>query len=107
MKFISVKDGKEIKCIEANIDVDLPTDKIYVSKFPSFAYKDNKRDIIPVTDFYGSVLKVNTKDSKVVTNWQLTNSDRKIEITGGTEIISLLTSIGHEALDPDTLFIGY
>ena len=107
MKFISVKDGKEVKCIEADINVDLPAEKIFVSKFPSFAYKDNKRDIIPVTDFYGSILKVNTKDSKVVANWQLANPDHKIEITGGTEIISLLMSIGHEAIDPDTVFIGY
>lgn len=107
MKFISVEDGKETRCIEADIDVDLPTDKIYVSKFPSFAYKDNKRDIIPVTDFYGSIFKVNNKDSKVGVKWKLTNADQKIEITGGTEIISLLIDIGHEAIEPDTICIGY
>lgn len=80
MKIIAIQDCKEIKSAEADIDVDLGTDKIYVSKFPSFVYKNGK----------------------IVTNWKLVNMDRKIEITGGAELISLLTAIGHEALDPDT-----
>lgn len=107
MKLIAVHDGKEIKSAEVDIDVDLGTDKMYVSKSTSFAYKNNKRDIIPVTKLYGSIFKTNTKDSKVVVNWKLTNIDQKIEITGGTEILALLTSIGHEALDQDTVCIGY
>ena len=49
----------------------------------------------------------NTKNGKIVTNWKLVNMDQKIEITGGTDLISLLAAIGHEALDPDTVCIGY
>ena len=107
MKIIAIEDCKEIKSVEADIDVDLGTDKIYVSKFPSFVYKNGKTDIIPITDIYGSDLETNTKNGKIVTNWKLVNMDQKIEITGGTDLISLLTSIGHEALDPDTVCIGY
>jgi hypothetical protein len=107
MKIIAVQDCKEIKSAEADINVDLGTDKIYVSRLPSFVYKNGKTDIIPITDLYGSDLETNTKNGKIVTNWKLANMDRKIEITGGTELISLLTAIGHEALDPDTVCIGY
>lgn len=107
MKIVAVQDCKEFKSAEADIDVDLGTDKIYVSKLPSFVYKNGKTDIIPITDFYGSDLEINTKNGKVVANWKLDNMDRKIEITGGTDLISLLTAIGHEALDPDTVCIGY
>ena len=107
MKIIAVQDCKEIKSAEADIDVDLGTDKIYVSKFPSFVYKNGKTDIIPITDIYGSDLETNTKNGKIVANWKLVNIDRKIKITGGSELISLLTAIGHEALDPDTVCIGY
>ena len=42
MKIIAIEDCKEIKSAEADIDVDLGTDKIYVSKFPSFVYKNGK-----------------------------------------------------------------
>lgn len=52
MKIIAIQDCKEIKSAEADIDVDLGTDKIYVSKFPSFVYKNGKTDIIPITDLY-------------------------------------------------------
>ena len=107
MKIIAVQDCKEIKSAEADIDVDLGTDKIYVSRLPSFVYKNGKTDIIPITDPYASDLETNTKNGKIVTNWKLVNMDRKIEITGGTELISLLSAIGHEALDPDTVCIGY
>lgn len=107
MKIIAIEDCKEIKSAEADIDVDLGTDKIYVSKFPSFVYKNGKTDIIPITDPYASDLETNTKNGKIVTNWKLVNMDRKIEITGGAELISLLTAIVHEALDPDTVCIGY
>lgn len=107
MKIIAIQDCKEIKSVEADIDVDLGTDKIYVSKFPSFVYKNGKTDIIPITDFYGSDLETNTKNGKIVTNWKLVNMDRKIKITGGAELISLLTAIGYEALNPDTVCIGY
>lgn len=107
MKIIAIQDCKEIKSAEADINVDLGTDKIYVSRLPSFVYKNGKTDIIPITDLYGSDLETNTKNGKVVANWKLANMDRKIEITGGTELISLLTAIGHEALDPDTVCIGY
>lgn len=107
MKIIAIQDCKEIKSAEADIDVDLGTDKIYVSKFPSFIYKNGKTDIITITDLYASDLETNTKNGKIVTNWKLVNMDQKIEITGGTDLISLLTSIGHEALDPDTVCIGY
>ena len=107
MKIIAIQDCKEIKSAEADIDVDLGTDKIYVSRLPSFVYKNGKTDIIPITDLYGSDLETNTKNGKIVTNWKLVNMDRKIEITGGTELISLLSATGHEALDPDTVCIGY
>ena len=107
MKIIAIQDCKEIKSAEADIDVDLGTDKIYVSKFPSFVYKNGKTDIIPITDLYGSDLETNTKNGKIIANWKLVNIDRKIEITGGTDLISLLAAIGHEALDPDTVCIGY
>lgn len=107
MKIIAIQDCKEIKSAEADIDVDLGTDKIYVSRLPSFVYKNGKTDIIPITDTYASDLETNTKNGKIVTNWKLVNMDRKIEITGGAELISLLTAIGHEALDPDTVCIGY
>ena len=107
MKIIAIENCKEIKSAEADIDVDLGTDKIYVSKFPSFLYKNGKTDIIPITDLYGSDLETNTKNGKIVTNWKLVNMDQKIDITGGTDLISLLTAIGHEALDPDTVCIGY
>ena len=56
MKIIAIQDCKEIKSAEADIDVDLGTDKIYVSKFPSFVYKNGKTDIIPITDSYASDL---------------------------------------------------
>ena len=107
MKIIAIEDCKEIKSAEADIDVDLGTDKIYVSKFPSFVYKNGKTDIIPITDTYWSDLETNTKNGKIVTNWKLVNIDRKIKITGWAELISLLAAIGHEALDPDTVCIGY
>ena len=73
----------------------------------SLVYKNGKSDIIPITDTYASDLETNTKNGKIVTNWKLVNMDRKIKITGGAELISLLTAIGHEALNPDTVCIGY
>ena len=103
MKIIAIQDCKEIKSAEADIDVDLGTDKIYVSKFPSFVYKNGKTDIIPITDLYGSDLETNTKNGKIVANWKLVNIDRKINIWSKYSSKNESCFIKNKTKDPEEL----